>query len=305
MKHSAVSIPNVPNSDHSTCATPITQWSGTDPQTKAPWTVYCGDARKIISRLAAGRYSCVITSPPYFWQRDYGVEGQIGVEQTPTEYVTAICEVMDGVREVLMSNGVLFLILGDTYYSGKGQPQGHDRKHNGRRFPVVRAVDASGLGPPKKTLLGMPWRVALAMIDRGWVLRSSIIWRRENALPEPNVRDRPWRTYEFVYLFVKSRRYNFSREPLRTVREEDLWTIESQSQAGREHPAVFPPELVDRCLAVGNPGGGPVLDPFSGSGTVLKVALRRGMPADGIDLSPVYCHSIARGLTASAQIMSG
>jgi len=260
------------------------------------WNLYCGDVRAIIARLARNRYACVITSPPYFWQRDYGVDGQIGVEQTVEEYVAVLCDVMDQIKETLHPRGVLFLNLGDTYYSGKGRPQGADPKHNGRRFSVLRAVDASGLGPPKKTLLGMPWRVALAMIDRGWILRSSIIWGRENAVPEPNVRDRPWRTHEFIFLFTKSRQYDFNRAPLRDIGEEDLWTIESQSQAGRDHPAVFPAELVARCLAIGNPRNGPVLDPFAGSGTVLKVALSRGMPVDGIDLSPAFCRSIARSL---------
>ncbi len=300
MKRPALPIPNVITADDNGSPLPVTEWSGQHPETKARWSVYCADARKILPKLARNRYACVITSPPYFWQRDYGVVGQIGVEQNPGEYVTAICEVMDRVKEVLDPTGALFLNLGDTYYSGKGRPQGADRKHNGRRFPVLRAVDASGMGPPKKTLLGMPWRVALAMIDRGWILRSSIIWRRENAVPEPNVRDRPWRTYEFIYLFAKSRRYHFNRTPLRDSGEEDLWTIESQSQAGREHPAVFPPELVERCLAIGNPEGGPVLDPFAGSGTVLRVALGQGMPADGIDLNPAFCRSIAVELAASS-----
>jgi DNA modification methylase len=271
----------------------INKWSGQHPRTRARWNVYCGDARETLPTLSRNHYECIITSPPYFWQRDYGVLGQIGVEQNPGEYVAAICDVMDGVKEVLAPRGVLLLNLGDTYYSGKGRPQGTDRKHNGRRFSVLRAVDASGMGPPKKTLLGMPWRVALAMVDRGWILRSSIIWRRENAVPEPNVRDRPWRTYEFIYLFAKSRSYHFNRVPLRNAGEEDLWTIESQSQAGREHPAVFPPLLVERCLAIGNPDNGPVLDPFAGSGTVLQVALGQGMPADGIDLNPAFCRSIA------------
>ena len=211
-------------------------------------------------------------------------------------YVTAVCDAMDAVRAVLHPQGTLFLNLGDTYYSGKGQPQGHDRKHNGRRFQSLRAVDRSGLGPPKKTLLGMPWRVALAMIDRGWVLRSSIVWRRDNGVPEPNVRDRPWRTYEFVFLFVKSRSYHFDRGPLKVLGEEDVWTIESQSRPGREHPAVFPPALVNRCLDLGNVRKGAVLDPFAGSGTVLREALARGMPSDGIDLNREFCVTAAETL---------
>jgi len=299
MIRSTLANTNGSNGDSKVSPIPTSEWSGCHPKTKAKWNVYCGDAREVISKLARERYACVITSPPYFWQRDYGVDGQIGVEQTVSEYVEALCDVMDQVKETLHPRGVLFLNLGDTYYSGKGRPQGTDRKHNGRRFSVLRAVDASGLGLPKKTMLGMPWRVALAMIDRGWILRSSIIWNRKNAVPESNVWDRPWRTYEFIFLFVKSRQYDFTRGPLKDIGEEDLWTMESKSQAGREHPAVFPPELVERCLAIGNPGSGPVLDPFVGSGTVLKVALSRGMAADGVDLSPAFCRSIAESLASS------
>jgi DNA modification methylase len=241
----------------------------------------------------------VITSPPYFWQRDYKVPGQIGLEPTIEEYVKAVCDVMDAVQRVLHHRGLLFLNLGDTYYSGKGKPRGKDRKHNGRRLDTLRAVDASGLGKPKKTLLGMPWRVALAMIDRGWTLRTPIIWRRENAIPEPNAADRPWRTYEHVFMFSKSRSYDFCRIALKEANIEDVWTVESQSQPGREHPAVFPPDLVGRCLAIGNPGRGPVLDPFAGTATVLRAALRLGSEADGIDLNLNYCRE------AVAAIMGG
>jgi DNA modification methylase len=206
---------------------------------------------------------------------------------------------MDEVRRVLTPRGVLFLNLGDTYYSGKGQPHGGDRKHIGRRTGGLRAVDASGLGKPKKTLLGMPWRVALEMIERGWILRAPIVWRRENAIPEPNAVDRPWRTYEYVFLFSKSRTYDFDRRPLVAEDIEDVWTVESQSRAGREHPAVFPTELVRRCLAIGNPCRGPVLDPFAGSATVLRTALEFGCQADGIDLSRKFCQQMVADLNAA------
>ncbi len=224
------------------------------------------------------------------------MSGQIGLEKTIDEYVKAVCDVMDGVNRVLSPRGVLFLNLGDTYYSGKGKPQGTDRKHNGRRMSALRAVDASGLGKPKKTLLGMPWRVALGMIDRGWILRAPIIWRRENAIPEPNAVDRPWRTYENVFLFSKRRSYHFNRTALEEAMIEDVWTLEARSRAGGAHPAVFPRELVRRCLQIGNPQLGPVIDPFAGSATVVRVALEMGANADGIDLSPAYCRASAASL---------
>jgi DNA modification methylase len=203
---------------------------------------------------------------------------------------------MNEVKRVMTSQGVLFLSLGDTYYSAKGKPHGHDPKHNGRRLKLLRAVDTSGLGVPQKTLIGIPWRVALAMVSRDWILRSSIIWRRENAIPEPNAIDRPWRTYEFMFMFTKARKYNFTRKPLRSCDAEDVWTIESRSMPGRKHPAVFPLELVSRCLKMGNPRSGRVLDPFAGSGTVLRAALDLGMNAVAIDLNPRYCKALVAEL---------
>lgn len=274
-------------------------WSGSHSESGACWNVHCGDAKTVLRTLPRFLYQCVITSPPYFWQRDYGVPGQLGIEESVEGYVKAIVGVMDEVKEVMKSEGILFLNLGDTYYSGKGKPQGKDKKHTGRRFLELRAVDRSGLGHPKKTLLGMPWRVALAMIDRNWILRSAIIWRRDNVVPEPNVRDRPWRTYEHIFVFAKSQRYLFNREALQGNAAEDVWTIESQSKAGREHPAVFPKELVSKCLELGNAAKGAVLDPFAGSGTVIREALSRGMAADGIDLNRKYCESLVQSLKSA------
>jgi DNA modification methylase len=266
-------------------------WSGKLSEGELSWNLYCGDAKSVLKALPCNHYSIAITSPPYFWQRDYKVSGQIGLERTVEGYVDAICDVMDEVRRVLSPKGLLFLNLGDTYYSGKGRPQGTDRKHNGRRMDTLRLVDASGLGKPKKTLLGMPWRIALAMIDRGWILRTPIIWRKEKAIPESNAVDRPWRTYEHIFMFSKSRTYHFDRKALKAARSEDIWTIESQSLPGRLHPAVFPSELVMRCLAIGNPEKGRVLDPFAGTGTVIKASLETGACSDGIELNRKYCVS--------------
>lgn len=252
-----------------------------------PWEVHCGDASGVLSTLEENSFSCVVTSPPYYWQRDYNVEGQIGKEATIDEFVFAISNVMDEVRRVLRNDGLLFLNLGDTYYSAKGQPKGKDRKNRARRFGL-RAVDSSGLGVPRKTTIGIPWRVALEMISRGWILRSPIIWKRESTLPEPTAKDRPWRTYETIFMFSKQPRYNFYRDALNG--SEDIWTISDRPKNSNGlHSAAFPDELVRMCLAIGCPATGAVLDPFAGSGTVLRVALESHRPAVGIDLNGDFC----------------
>lgn len=264
----------------------ISHWSGRTGQDKQ-WHVYLGDANTVLSSLPDNAYQCVITSPPYYWLRDYDVEGQIGKEWTISEYVEALATVMDQVKRVLASDGILFLNLGDTYYSGKGQSRGIDKKSRKRRFGL-RAVDASGLGIPQKSMIGIPWRVALEMIDRGWIMRSSIIWDRLNALPE-SVRDRPGRTYEYIFMFVKSRRYYFNQQAL-DGQKEDVWTIKARPKPTPGiSTAPFPDELVQKCIDVGCPKGGSVLDPFAGSGTALRVALLSGREATGIDIHPEFC----------------
>jgi site-specific DNA-methyltransferase (adenine-specific) len=256
--------------------------------------MHCGDALEVVNSLESNSIHCVVTSPPYFWQRDYGVAGQLGKESTIDGYVEGIRLVMSAVRRVLRQDGTMFLNLGDTYYSGKGEPQGRDRKHPSRRLGL-RAVDASGLGPPKKTALGMPWRVALAMIADGWILRAPIIWQRPKAPPEPRVLDRPWRSYETVFLFTKTGRYHFDSE--HRYARADVWRIHSQS-GGSQHPAAFPIALARRCVELGCPPGGTVLDPFVGSGTTLLAALRNGCDAMGIDLNPDYIAACASRLGA-------
>ncbi len=257
------------------------------------WEVYEGDGIQVLSGLDGDRFNCVVTSPPYFWQRDYGVDGQVGKESTIEGYVTAIANAMDEVRRVLAKDGVLFLNLGDTYYSAKGQPKGKDPKSKARRFGL-RAVDASGLGVPRKTTIGIPWRVALEMISRGWVLRSPIIWKRPGCLPEPTAKDRPWRTHETVFMFSKNPRYYFNRDGLDKC--EDVWLIPVRHKNANGHTAAFPDQLVEKCLEIGCPKGGEVLDPFAGSGTVLRVALGLGHGAAGIDISPDYCRGMMSDL---------
>jgi len=265
------------------------------------WDVYQGDAKLVLQQLPDESFHCVITSPPYYWLRDYGVLGQTGQEETVGGYVSAICSVMDEVRRVLVNDGVLFLNLGDTYYSGKGKSHGVDPKSNKRRFGL-RAVDKSGgvgIGIRPKSSIGVPWRVALEMAKRSWVLRSPIIWHRKNSLPEA-VKDRPRRSYEYVFMFVKNRRYYFDRSAVMNVEvEEDVWTISARPKPTNGiDTAPFPDELVQRCLDLGCPPSGSVLDPYAGSGTTLRVALASGRRATGIDLSTKFCQYIVENLSA-------
>jgi excisionase family DNA binding protein len=193
------------------------------------WTVIQGDAATSLKGLEAKSFDSVITSPPYFWLRDYGVEGQIGREASIQAYIDAMLDVTAEVHHVLKTEGVFFLNIGDTYYSGKGESQGIDTKNRARRFGL-RAVDKGGgmgLGLRGKTLIGIPWRLAIAMTQEGWILRSSIIWHRARSLTE-SVVDRPRRSYEFLFMFVKSRKYFFNRAGVR--RESIVIRFQSQQQ---------------------------------------------------------------------------
>jgi len=264
------------------------------------WRLFNGPAKESLDLIEDGSIDCVVTSPPYFWLRDYKVDGQIGLEDSVDAYVAAIKEVMEKIRHKLKSDGVLFLNLGDTYYSGKGEPHGNDKKSSKRRFGL-RAVDKSGglgIGLQRKSTIGIPWRVALAMCLDHWVLRSPIIWHRENCLTEPTAKDRPSRSYEFVFMFVKSRKYYFNKDNLPDNNwAEDVWNIAPRPKIkGTLETAPYPDELVERCLTIGCKPGGTVLDPFCGSGTTLRVAQRLGHPAIGIELNPDFCNYVKRNL---------
>ena len=256
------------------------------------WSIYHGDALEVLKNISEESISCVVTSPPYFWLRDYGVNGQIGMEETIEEYVDSINTIMSEVYRVLKKDGLLFLNMGDTYYSGKGMSHGHDKKSNKRRFGL-RAVDKSGgmgIGIQRKSILGIPWRVAIKMSSHNWVLRTPIIWHRANRLPE-HVRDRPSRSYEYVFMFAKDRRYYFNKQPLIDQKvEEDMWTIAARPKSTNGiDTAPYPDELVKRCLEIGCKPESIVLDPFIGSGTTARVALAMGHSAIGIDLNRDFC----------------
>lgn len=259
-------------------------------------SVITGDALESLARFPSEIFNVVVTSPPYYWARDYDVEGQIGHEETVEDYVAALADVFDEVKRVLHPEGVFYLNVGDTYYSGNGQPHGEDPRSPSRNFirKKLRPVDQSGWGIPKKSMIGVPWQLAFELQQRGWTLRSDIIWNRVNAFVEPTARDRPHRQYEHVFLFSKSRWYSYDRSQLDG--DQDVWTIPIERSRRSEHNAAFPRELVRRCVLTGSPQGGSVLDPFVGSGTTLETALELGRNCVGIDLSAEYTSSIVRRL---------
>ena len=257
-----------------------------------------GDAAYELNRLPSDTFNVAVTSPPYYWVRDYGYEGQIGHEDSVEEYISALMVIFDEVQRTLHSEGVFFLNIGDTYYSGNGQPHGSDPKCSSRNFlrSKMRSVDKAGWHIPKKSMIGIPWKVAFAMQERGWTLRSSIIWNRCNAFVEPTARDRPHRQYEFVFMFSKSRFYSFDRSKLV---EEDVWNIPIERDRRANHNAAFPSELVRRCIEVGSPVDGHVLDPFVGSGTTIFTALEHKRNVVGIDMAKDYINYIETVLKAA------
>ena len=261
-----------------------------------------GDCRDTMRRWAAEgvKAQMCVTSPPYFGLRDCGHDGQIGLEQRAPQYVAAMVEVFDCVRDVLADDGVVFVNIGDTYAGfkdGKFTPQSQARG-NQRGLPVAGAPHRSKKllemdGFKNKELMGIPWRFAFAMQDAGWYLRQEIIWSKPNYTPEC-VRDRFVRSHEHLFLFTKRDRYQFDGDAVRVPDADggdklrpDVWTVPVSTYKGA-HFATFPPALIEPCILAGSRTGDIVLDPFMGSGTTAAVALQHGRQYLGCELNPEY-----------------
>ncbi len=176
-------------------------------------TLHHGDALAVLTDLPDRSVDCIVTSPPYFGLRDYGVDRQIGAEPSPVEFVAALVAVFREARRVLADDGTLWLNLGDSYVHKKASgPQGRNGERATRTFTADAAGGWSGL--PDKNLLGIPWRVAFALQDDGWILRSDIIWHKPNAMPE-SVTDRLSNRHEHMFMFSKKPRYWFDLDPIR------------------------------------------------------------------------------------------
>lgn len=293
-----------------------------------------GDALATLMGLDAGSARCCVTSPPYWGLRDYGHEDQIGLEADPGTYVARLVDVFREVRRVLADDGTLWLNLGDCYATGAGKvgerpgggEEGDRWREIGARTPPNR-MPIAGLKP--KDMVGIPWRVAFALQQDGWFLRSDVIWAKPNPMPS-SVTDRPTKSHEYVFLLSKSRRYfydaeaikepdggapsgnNFIRperismggrgnvdhwEPGRGRNKRTVWTIPTRAYSGA-HFAVMPPRLAELCILAGSALGDTVLDPFTGAGTVAVVAQQHGRDFIGCELNPDYA-DLARARIAS------
>jgi site-specific DNA-methyltransferase (adenine-specific) len=281
--------------------------------------VVCGDAEAVLRRLPAECAQLIVTSPPYYQQRDYKHPDQVGFEASAEDYVQRLIRIFREARRTLHRGGTLWLNLGDKYEGGR--------------------------------LLGLPWRTALGLQDDGWTLRSDIVWYKPNAMPS-SVKNRPTTDHEYVFLFAKSEKYYYDsdaiREPhvtfsdksrmrggrnhfgrrggtpeqgkngghanLHTARwdqafhpkgrnKRTLWEIPLSKFPGA-HFAVFPERLVENCVLAGSQPGDLVLDPFLGSGTTAVVAQKLGRCYTGIDCNAEYCEVARKRIRRSAPLKS-
>ncbi len=256
-------------------------------------TLYCGSADQVLAGMPAGSVDCIVTSPPYYGLRDYQIEGQTGIEPTPAGYIEALAVVFAQARRVLADHGTLWLVLGDSYSTKKrGSDNGWESSRLSNPARVQKMQSAAMrqgrvvcFDRKAKNLLGMPWRVAFALQDQGWILRNEIVWAKSNPMPE-SVTDRLSCSHEKVFLFSKANRYHFNKSAVGR-NPGDVWVIPTVPFAGA-HFAVFPPELPRRAIAAGCRPGGVVLDMFSGSGTTGLAAAELGHRYVGVDLNPAY-----------------
>jgi DNA modification methylase len=282
-----------------------------------------GDVLVKLKELKNNSIDCVVTSPPYWGLRDYGHENQIGLENTPEEYVEKIVEIFREVKRVLKNDGTLWLNLGDSYAGNNSRASNNGRAGYGNKRETVTARFGNGL--KNKDLVGIPWRVAFALQADGWYLRQDIIWAKPNPIPE-SVKDRCTKSHEYLFLLTKQAKYYFDNEAIKedTVEKiknskkkfggnkysnskdpkhqtksgniykynskrnkRDVWFIPPKPFK-EAHFAVMPEALVEPCILAGSKKGDIVLDPFLGSGTVALVAKKHNRKYIGIEINPDY-----------------
>ncbi|MDE0027123.1 MAG: site-specific DNA-methyltransferase [Spirochaetaceae bacterium] len=261
----------------------------------------CGCASEAMELLPARSVQTVVTSPPYWSLRDYEMDRQIGRDDPLNQYLLSIVDMFEKLHRVLSDDGTVWLNVGDAYTSGNRRYRAPDKKNRARAISV-RPTTPQGLKP--KDLIGLPWRLAFALQDAGWWLRSEVIWHKPNAHPE-SVRDRPTKAHETVFLLSKSQDYYYDVDAVRGPNQRRLrtvWDIPTEPQRRNaeddDHPAMMPMTLARRCVAITSRPNDVVLDPYAGSGTTLLAARDLGRKWVGVELNPTFVDLIERRINA-------
>lgn len=286
-----------------------------------------GDCIEKLKELEEKSVDCLVTSPPYWALRDYGVKGQLGLEPTFQEYINKLCDIFDEVKRVLKDEGTCWVNIGDTYsatrWTGNGKGQPMNKFKDGHRD--INPAKKSGL--EDKTLCGIPARFMIEMINRGWICRNEIIWHKPNCMPS-SVKDRFTVDFEKIFFFTKSKKYYFetqyeplsesslkdfnARKTFRNKGSNNVYACPGEGRDRREfyrpelgrnkrcvwkvttkpfkeaHFATYPEKLIEPMIKAGCPAGGIVLDPFFGAGTTGVVAKKQGKDFIGIELNEEY-----------------
>jgi DNA modification methylase len=250
-----------------------------------------GDTTEIVHSLPDNTYSTCITSPPYWGIRDYGVENQIGAEPLINDFIQNLVRIFRVIKDKLKDDGTLWLNLGDSYTSGNRKWRAPDKKNPGRAMSF-RPPTPAGLKP--KDLIGVPWKVAFALQEDGWYLRSDIIWHKPNCQPE-SVKDRPTQSHEYVFLLSKSPKYYYDYKKLKESTQKPgifrnrrtVWSVNTESYKGA-HFATFPLGLILPMVEGGSKVGDVILDPFFGAGTLGLACLHTGRLFHGIEVNKDY-----------------
>jgi DNA modification methylase len=251
------------------------------------------DCRRGLPGLPAASVDCCVTSPPYWRMRDYGHPDQIGLEEcldcfgwTRGEncgecFVCRLRGVFGQVRRALTPTGSLWLNLGDSYAANPRGAVGRKSTlgNGGRNQRLIREVQPTKYPVGSKNLLGVPWRVALALQTDGWILRQDVIWRKTCPMPDP-ARDRPSRGHEYFFFFSKSRTAFFNPSGRHS---KSVWDVTPDHSA--RHVAAMPMDLARSAILAACPPDGVVLDPFAGSGTTGEAALRLGCAFIGYEIA--------------------
>ena len=285
--------------------------------------VLFGDCRETLPAFIDEARMCV-TSPPYYGLRDYGGEAsQIGMEQTPEEYIQQLVEVFRLVRDNLTDDGTLWVNIGDSYYNYRSDGNYPKQTVSKTRqdLPTKTPVRGNKLkGYKSKDLIGIPWMLAFALRADGWYLRQDIIWHKPNPMPE-SVKDRCTKAHEYIFLLSKNKNYYYNNEAIKEPAKDwgtrdrsngkyhnpgtglaphsgltksyerknkrSVWSVTKKPYKGA-HFATFPPDLIEPCILAGSEPGDIILDPFMGSGTTAMVAKQHGRYYMGCELHEDY-----------------